>query len=81
MNKNKIKNIDLNFISGLIEHKITPVVYGDQMLDKTMGCSIASTETTIDFLAKIYSKQNYQVRIIQLTNVDGVLDQHQKIDC
>jgi isopentenyl phosphate kinase len=52
---------------------IIPVVYGDVILDRKIGCTIFSTEKILSILAKELLK-DYKVRIIYCTNVDGVYD-------
>ena len=48
-----------------------PVVHGDVIIDKKIGCTIFSTEKVLSILAKELLK-NYKIRIIYVTNVDGV---------
>jgi isopentenyl phosphate kinase len=56
---------------------IIPVVYGDVVIDKKVGCTIFSTEKILSILAKEFLK-DYKIRIIYVTNVDGVYDQNKK---
>jgi isopentenyl phosphate kinase len=56
---------------------IIPVVYGDVILDKKTGCTIFSTEKILSILAKTL-KDNFRVRIIYVTDVDGVYDKNGK---
>lgn len=51
-----------------------PVVYGDVVMDKKTGVTIFSTEKVLSVLAKDFSSK-YKIRIIYVTNVDGVYDQ------
>ena len=68
-------------IRQLLNQKLIPILYGDAVLDHTQGCAIASTETILNYLAiQLKSidpetgNQNPQIlKIIQATNVDGVL--------
>jgi isopentenyl phosphate kinase len=50
---------------------IIPVVYGDVIVDKTIGCTIFSTEKILSILAKELIK-NYEIKIIYVTDVNGV---------
>ncbi len=56
---------------------IVPVVYGDVILDKKIGCTIFSTEKILSVLAQKLSSE-YQIRIIYVTDVDGVYDKDGK---
>jgi isopentenyl phosphate kinase len=56
---------------------IIPVVYGDVIVDKAIGCTIFSTEKILSILAKEFQK-DYQIRIIYVTDVDGVYDEKGK---
>lgn len=50
---------------------IIPVVYGDVIVDKAIGCTIFSTEKILSILAKELIK-NYEIKIIYVTDVNGV---------
>ena len=54
-----------------------PVVHGDVIFDKKIGCTFFSTEKVLSILAKELLK-NYKIRIIYVTNVDGVYDEKGK---
>jgi isopentenyl phosphate kinase len=56
---------------------ILPVVYGDVVMDKKQGFTIFSTEKVLTVLAKEFSKE-YKIRMIYVTNVDGVYDNEGK---
>lgn len=47
------------------------------IIDKKIGCTIFSTEKVLSILAKELLK-NYKIRIIYVTNVDGVYDEKGK---
>lgn len=53
---------------------LIPVVYGDVVIDKTIGCTIFSTEKILSILAKELRK-DYKIKIIYITDVDGVYDE------
>ena len=63
----------LDPIKKALQIGIIPVVYGDVILDKKTGCTIFSTEKILSILAKELQK-NYKIRIIYVTDVDGVYD-------
>jgi isopentenyl phosphate kinase len=52
---------------------LIPVVYGDVVIDKTMGCTIFSTEKILSILANELRKE-YKIKIVYVTDVDGVYD-------
>lgn len=54
-----------------------PVVYGDVIIDKKQGCTIFSTEKVLSVIAKKLVKE-YKIRMIYVTNVDGVYDEKGK---
>lgn len=52
-----------------------PLVFGDIILDKRLGCCIYSGETTLDNLIEPLSKEGYRIdKVIQCGNTDGVYD-------
>lgn len=66
--KGKIMHWDISAIKEARRKGIVPVIYGDVVVDRTKGCSIASTEELILFLSKKLDAQ----KIIMCTDVDGV---------
>ena len=50
---------------------ITPLVYGDVMVDSELGCGVYSTEKVFDELAK-YFADKYSVRVIHISSEEGV---------
>jgi isopentenyl phosphate kinase len=57
-------------IKEVLQHGLTPVVYGDVSVDANQGMSIVSTETLFDNLARELSPE----RIILAGQVDGVYE-------
>ncbi len=57
---------------------VIPVVYGDVVVDKTIGCTIFSTEKILSILAHELQK-DYKIKIIYVTDVDGVYDEKGKV--
>ena len=57
---------------------VIPVVYGDVVLDKVTGCTIFSTEKILSILARELQK-DYKIKIIYLTDVDGVYDKKGRV--
>jgi isopentenyl phosphate kinase len=67
----------LDPIKKALEIGSIPVVYGDVVLDKRIGCTIFSTEKVLSVLAKNLYK-TYKIKMIYVTNVDGVYDEKGK---
>lgn len=65
-------------IEKALEIGIVPIVYGDVVLDKKIGFTIFSTEKILSILAKEFHKK-YKIRMIFVTDVDGVLDEKGKV--
>jgi len=56
-----------------------PLVFGDVIIDRVLGCCIFSGETTLDNLISPLIKAGYVIkRIIQAGNTDGVYDREGK---
>jgi isopentenyl phosphate kinase len=64
-------------VKKALEIGIIPVVYGDVIIDKKAGCTIFSTEKILSILARALLK-DYKIRIIYVTDVDGVHDKNGK---
>lgn len=56
-------------IKLLLKQKLTPVIYGDVIWDKTRGSTIFSTEVCLGLLVREFKAD----RIIQVTSEEGVL--------
>lgn len=55
---------------------LLPVVYGDQIIDESKGCTIFSTEKVLGYLALELKKKGYQIeRIIHCGQTNGVYDE------
>lgn len=65
-------------VKKALEIGIVPIVYGDVVLDRKMGFTIFSTEKVLAVLAKELNK-DYKIRMIYVTDVDGVLDSSGKV--
>jgi isopentenyl phosphate kinase len=74
--KGRIVSWDTFIIEYLLENGITPVVYGDVVVDLQQGCSIVSTEEIFRFL----SLRLRPSRVIVATDVDGVYTGDPKAD-
>lgn len=70
----EIKKAFLDPLLRLLDFGMLPVVYGDVLLDLKMGCSIASTEKILNFLA-LNLKDKFRVKkVIHCGKTDGVYD-------
>lgn len=70
----KPKKILSDQIKGALKIGITPVIYGDVIIDAKMGFCIYSGEKTLDLLALELCK-DYQIeKIIMVGDTDGVYD-------
>ncbi len=66
----RIRHWDLTVLERLLSEGFLPVPFGDPVLDSKQGCSIASTEELLDFIAGNAGAE----RIIVVGEVDGVFD-------
>lgn len=65
-------------IIGLLNKGLIPIVYGDVIVDKKIGCTIFSTEMVLNLIAtnlNLY-KEFKSKEVIQVGKTDGVLDQN-----
>jgi isopentenyl phosphate kinase len=68
-NKN-FSGIDTSIIEGYLKQDLIPVLHGDAVLDKILGCSIISGDISVSFLAKKLKAD----KIIFVSDVDGIFD-------
>ncbi|MFA5932535.1 MAG: isopentenyl phosphate kinase [Microgenomates group bacterium] len=68
-NKN-FSGFDTSIIEGYLHQDIVPVLHGDAVLDKKLGCSILSGDISVSFLAKKLKAD----KIIFVSDVDGIFD-------
>lgn len=64
-------------IKKALQIGVIPVVYGDVIIDKKIGCTIFSTEKILSILATEL-QSDYKIRIIYVTDTDGVYDKKGK---
>lgn len=65
-------------VKKALEIGIVPVVYGDVVFDRKIGFTIFSTEKVLAAVAEEF-RQIYSIRIIYVTDVDGVMDEKGKV--
>lgn len=64
----------LGHIKKSLEIGVTPVIYGDTIMNKSQGFEIYSGEKTLDILAAKLASLYKKVRIIYYTDTNGVYD-------
>lgn len=78
------KNHNLNSIHTdslelTLKNNLLPVVYGDQILDTKIGCTIFSTEQVLGFLGIHLKNKGYEIeQIIHCGETNGVYDENGK---
>lgn len=76
----QLNKIFTDSIEQLLKNNLIPVLYGDQILDKKIGCTIFSAEKVLNSIVLELKKKNYKIKkIIHCTNTGGVLDNDKKI--
>lgn len=73
-NEEEKESITIN-IKKALEIGLTPVVYGDVIMDEKMGFCIYSGEKTLNLLAEKFIKDYKVIRIIYCGETNGVYDQ------
>lgn len=69
------KKIFLESIVQLTKNNLIPVLYGDQIMDESRGCTIFSAETVLGFVASGLRNKGYKIeKIIHCSQTDGVYD-------
>lgn len=75
-NQHRLSSLFTQSLELLLKHGLMPVVYGDQIMDETIGCTIFSTEKVLAYLALDLKAKGYQIeQIIQCGLTSGVYDQ------
>lgn len=69
-NKGRFARFNTNLIKMCVDNDQVPVLFGDAVLDKNLGCSILSGDTIISYLAKKLKAK----KVVFLSDVDGVFD-------
>jgi isopentenyl phosphate kinase len=73
-NNKKIVSFETNTLRKFLELGVVPVLYGDMVIDKSLGASVVSGDAIISFLAK---KLNAK-KVLFGTDVKGVYDANPK---
>lgn len=75
----KLAKIFVGPIIQALRIEALPLVFGDVILDKKLGCCIYSGETTLDNLIKPLKKAGFTIlRVIQCGSTEGVYDSQGK---
>lgn len=71
----ELKSVCTDSIEEALKLNLLPVVYGDQILDTKVGCTIFSTEKVLGYLAIELKNKGYQIeRVIHCGQTNGVYD-------
>jgi len=74
-----LKSICTTSIEEALRLGLLPVLYGDQILDTEVGCTIFSTEMVLGYLALHLKEKGYVIeRMIHCGQTDGVYDENGK---
>jgi len=68
------KKLITEHIKKALSIGITPVIYGDVIMDEKRGFHINSGEATLDLLAKKLAKYYKKITVIYFTDTNGVYD-------
>jgi isopentenyl phosphate kinase len=73
----KLKSICTDSVEELLELGLLPVLYGDQILDTKLGCTVFSTEKVLGYLGLHLKKKGFKVeQIIHCGQTNGVYDEN-----
>ena len=73
----RLLSICTDSIEELLRQGLLPVVYGDQILDTKVGCTVFSTEKVLGYLALHLQKKGYRIeRVIHCGQTTGVYDEN-----
>lgn len=70
----RIKSFDTGILKKFVSLGITPVLYGDVVLDSKQGFCILSGDQIVSYLAKVFKPE----KIILAADVDGLFDKNPK---
>ena len=72
----KLSQICTHSLEQILNLNLLPVVYGDQIIDEKIGCTIFSTEKVLAFIGLELKRKGYHIqRIIHCGQTDGVYDE------
>jgi len=71
-----LQSICTESLEEILKLDLLPVLYGDQIIDTEVGCTIFSTEKVLGYLALHLKEKGYQIeRIIHCGQTNGVYDE------
>ena len=72
----QLESIETTSLEGVLKLGLLPVLYGDQIIDSEIGCSVFSTEKVLGYLALHLKQKGYQIeRMIHCGQTNGVYDE------
>lgn len=72
----RLKSLCSDTVEELLKLGLLPVLYGDQIIDTKVGCTIFSTEKVLGYLALHLKHKGYRVeKIIHCGQTNGVYDE------
>lgn len=72
----QLRSICTQSLEEILNLDLLPVLYGDQIIDTGVGCTIFSTEKVLGYLALHLKEKGYQIeRIIHCGQTNGVYDE------
>lgn len=75
----RLKSLCSDSVEELLKLDLLPVLYGDQIIDTKVGCTVFSTEKVLGYLAMHLKEKGYQIeRIIHCGQTNGVYDEDGK---
>jgi isopentenyl phosphate kinase len=75
----KLLATNFSSIENSLESGLIPLVFGDVVLDKSIGGTILSTDKLLAELAKYFHNQGLKVRLVNAGNYPGVRDEHGQV--
>lgn len=75
----RLQSLCIESLEEALKLGLLPVVYGDQIIDSKIGCTIFSTERILGYLALRLKKKGYKIdRIIHCGQTNGVYNSAEK---
>jgi len=73
----ELNSICIQSLEEMLKHNLLPVLYGDQIIDTEIGCTIFSTEKVLGYLALHLKEKGYPIeRMIHCGQTNGVYDEN-----
>lgn len=76
-NNKQLDSLCIESIEEIITHSLVPVVYGDVIIDRSIGCTIFSTERVLGAIGLALQSKGFVIeRIIHCGQTNGVYDEN-----